>query len=347
METYRQRVEALLKSHKAKLLRKRKHCVWELPDGRKWVTPNTASDQAAWQNNYTDLRLALGFKKKEKTQKDFEHQKKEAFVRKHVRSSNFLGELCQRDVIEAPPPAPLKEERAQLELAQTRLEEEVFPIGGHIPLVIKRGSQRVAGGRTAKAYTFSKEVMARANALRSLEGEKSCKEYLDKIRAGASQKTEKEEEVAIMAVDEPRVVSGGSIESILQEKREDLRRTKQLVQKYQLEVARLEGVVQKLEEALGLTTASVETLRGLTTPGISMSSNGHKRVGTGHWNTVVKEIIGTSPTPLTKADLTRELQKVRGDGTTRHAYQTVWVALHNGWLVEENGIVRLAGQTSQ
>lgn len=358
MDTYRERVEHLLKSNKATLIRKKKHHIWIFPSGKRWVTPSTPSDHRAWQNNYAELRLYLGQKTTVKTQSDFDHQKKEPYEPKHIRFHDFLGDLPDREVLPAPPPAPDKGERELLAKAKARLaeeapyvEREVFPLQGHFPLVVRKGTQRIPGGRTTQAYTFSKEVLAHANHLMMVEGEDSCKRYLDAVRAGvntAPQKLEEQENdmtVGLM----PKVVGNGSIESIVQEKREELRQARQLVERQKLEVTRLEGVVQLLEEAFNLTTASAETLRakapsngnGLIVAPSPATPNG-VRV---KWQSTLREVIGTSPEPLTRGTLVAEIQKIKGDETNRAAYQVVWNSLKSGFLAEsEDGVVTVAQQ---
>lgn len=358
METYQERVLYLLKSHKAKLLRKKKHYVWRLSDGRKWVTPNTASDTAAWQNNYTDLRKALGYKAQEKTREDFEHQKKDPFVKKHTRSQDFLAELPDREVLPTPPPGPTKKERELLEQAKKKLadqapaqEREVYDIGGRFPDILKRGAHRGAGGRTSRPYTFSAEVMARANSLMTLHGEEACKRYLDEVRSGhvvEPQITKKEEEMS-MTIDTTlvRVNENGSYDSLLQRARQDLRTAQQQVSRYQLEVVRAQETINLLEQVVTVQSASAETLRGIN-PSMAIasngSSNGHTSRGRkGHLTAAIKEIIGTSPVPMDKSTLVKELQKVKGDSNNKAAYQTVWSALKAGWLVEVNGVVSVYG----
>lgn len=55
-------VDLLLKNAGAVLIRKRKHEVWRLPDGRNFVRAQTPSDKKADVNSLTDLKKILGIK---------------------------------------------------------------------------------------------------------------------------------------------------------------------------------------------------------------------------------------------------------------------------------------------
>jgi hypothetical protein len=360
MEPYQIKVLELLRLHKAVLLRKRKHSVYRLSSGKKWVTPNTASDTAAWQNNYTDLRKALGYKTEVKTQTDFEHQKKEPYVKAHVATSDFLADLPDREVLPAPPPGPMKAERAILEKARQKLaeqasehvEREIFDIGGRFPDVIKKGPHKKPGGRTSKPYTFSAEVLARANSLLILHGEVACKKYLDEVKSGhvtEPQKIEKKEETQMTLTDPGpmlRVTENGSYSSMLDRARQDLRVAQQRVNQYQLEVIRAQETIKLLEQVNAVQTASADTLKGLN-PSVNISSNGHSSNGhgtrgrRGRLTEAIKEIIATSPGPMNKVALVKELQKFKGDQDNRSAYQTVWAAMKAGWLQEQDGVVKV------
>lgn len=56
----KERVDQLLKEHGAILVRKRKHEIWRLPNGRNFVRASTSSDKNSEYNNYSDLRKTLG-----------------------------------------------------------------------------------------------------------------------------------------------------------------------------------------------------------------------------------------------------------------------------------------------
>lgn len=54
------KVKELLKEHGAVLIRKKKHEVWRLPNGKNFVIAQSASDYRAEMNNLSDLRKMLG-----------------------------------------------------------------------------------------------------------------------------------------------------------------------------------------------------------------------------------------------------------------------------------------------
>lgn len=54
------KIESILKSRGAKLVRTKKHKVWRFPDGRIWVVSGTSSDERSYRNNYHDLCNFLG-----------------------------------------------------------------------------------------------------------------------------------------------------------------------------------------------------------------------------------------------------------------------------------------------
>src|SRR5882757_1797030 len=60
MDPNQQELAGLLKSAGARLERKRKHCVWRLPDGSIFVHAATPSDNHAWANALREFRRLRG-----------------------------------------------------------------------------------------------------------------------------------------------------------------------------------------------------------------------------------------------------------------------------------------------
>lgn len=60
MSNPRQKATSLLKTLGAILVRKRKHEIWRLPDGRNWVRASTPSDSHSDANNFAQLKNLVG-----------------------------------------------------------------------------------------------------------------------------------------------------------------------------------------------------------------------------------------------------------------------------------------------
>lgn len=84
MDRYEKLVTTTLKEHGAVLERQRKHAIWRLPDNSIWVTPQTASDQCSWQNNWKDLQTRLGLKREKGS--GVRREKKQKSVKPLVRA---------------------------------------------------------------------------------------------------------------------------------------------------------------------------------------------------------------------------------------------------------------------
>ncbi len=54
-----QQVMTLLHKNGAELLRQKRHFVFRLRSGRRWITPKTPSDSRSWRNNLADLKRTL------------------------------------------------------------------------------------------------------------------------------------------------------------------------------------------------------------------------------------------------------------------------------------------------
>jgi hypothetical protein len=49
----------LLHKNGAELLRQKRHFVFRLRNGQRWVTPKTPGDSRSWRNNLSDLKRTL------------------------------------------------------------------------------------------------------------------------------------------------------------------------------------------------------------------------------------------------------------------------------------------------
>jgi hypothetical protein len=81
---HKNQVFSLLEAVGAKLLRQRKHLVYQLPGGRLFVMASTPSDRRAWKNIYAALRALLGLRPEHKAggRRPKYKQKRATFVAK-------------------------------------------------------------------------------------------------------------------------------------------------------------------------------------------------------------------------------------------------------------------------
>lgn len=339
----------LLRSVGASPIRDKNHIVWELPGGRRWVVPKTPSDLHAWKNNLSDLKRALGISDlTQKTHVDFEHKKKEAYVKSHHQPSDvWLGHPEAKEVLVAPE-TPDKDGRAkeQLERELEKAMPSVYAIGGVVPVKTERGGvRRTSGGKTSQAYTYSRAVMEHANYLLLTHGQKASNDYLYQIRTGQRLEVQyqtKQEEVMPVIEDQvtrPPVVEGG-LEQELQKARERVRTWKAKVVEAQDELQRAELLVRALENAVGVSTASRSQIRemagitngnGATPPPMT---EGYR--GRGFWQQQITEIVGTSPISLTRKTLVEELKKANLSASDGAIYQAVRGALDKGYIFEND-----------
>ena len=104
----KQQVAATLKSIGAKLLRAKKHQIWQLPNGQKFVRACTPSDQRGDQNNLTELKHAAGLLDPERGQAGERRERKHKPGRMETSRtihaapvSDFAAKLSMSGAIEA------------------------------------------------------------------------------------------------------------------------------------------------------------------------------------------------------------------------------------------------------
>lgn len=335
----RQEVEALLKRYKAVLIRNKKHRIWKLPDGRKWTTPSTVSDRHSWQNNLGSLRLALGLKAPDKKQEEFNHQKKEVYKKMEQAKAEFLGDL------------PEREERPETPVSVSPLEQglepqprEIVTLYGKAPLVGSRhGLRKGSGTKTGQGFSYSSEVLARASFLRETQGEDAVNKFLETVKEGREMNHgfDASGRVETNGGTNEKRIANGSIEEALRAEREKIKHYAMVAQNARMEVARSTEVVKALETALRLATASRTEIQGVLTGTAELGEKTRM-----DWKPLLTEVIGTTPVSLTRRTLISEVRKLKPLTSKGAVYQAMLTGLRKGWLVEENGLLRVRQEAS-
>lgn len=359
----------LLKSSGAKLVRERKHGIWQLPDGRRYTLPATPSDHHSWKNNLSKLKWFLGQKtKQEKTHADFEHKKKDKTYKiKRPPRREFLADLPPR---EARPPTPISESPL-VTIKKRMLEEQLNQAlaaraaadGKVIPPYVygARKARKEETGRTGRVMVLGPEVKAEAQFLLETKGQEAVSAFLNSKKAGHEKndeqlwreamegvrviehKDEKEElptqppqEVANAVT---TALNGGSIDDLLKKHKDLMQRFKWEENKAHIEYLRNAKIVEALEQVAKLVLAPLATAKQMLEgqkeePLVRVDGNNDKQLF--NWKPTFKEIILTSPTPLTRRQLTLEASSATGREYAQ-AYQSMIYFLKKGTIVEDQG----------
>jgi hypothetical protein len=324
----KQQVLNLLKSSGAVLLRTNKHRVWKLPSGLRYTLPSTPSDKRGWLNCLSDLRIRLGIKHAVKKQLDFEHKKKQAYEKPEVSEKPFMAGASEPEDRPAVPVSLSPVERAKLPPEEP--PREIVTYMGRIPTRLgKRGGGRKSG-RCGDVYTYSAEVLQHASFLVIHEGDAAAKLYLDGIKNGTANLVTEEKNKMEQQGNGKVISASGGLEDLIKQKKEEIRVWQNKEEQAHLEVLRAGKILETLEQALTLTTASRQVIQG----NVQVHTNGEKHTR-GFWRKTIEEVVGTNPFQLTKQNLHKELRKVHPTLSFGAIYQGIRQGFGKGWLVED------------
>lgn len=126
---YRSEVQRLLEESGAVLLRSKKHQVWQLPNGKKFVRSQTPSDQHSDRNNFSDLRRVLGIvdetrgQEGERREKKLKTKKSDAVPQYKQNVNNGLAnQLRLAGIIETAVRSELESEREQNKMLSDEID---------------------------------------------------------------------------------------------------------------------------------------------------------------------------------------------------------------------------------
>lgn len=316
----------------------------------------------------------------QKTQADFEHKKKEHdYKPKHEPQREFLADLPEREsrpptpISESPLVTMRKRMLDQKLVQELEARGETQPLSPYIfGAGKKKHHYRESSARSGHCIVLGPEIKAEAQYLLETEGEQAMNAFLNSKRYGHSLERERERVVnpttALKEVpveeqqanqSQPETQSqlqqaaahSPSFGTMLEMK---LLAEKQLVSKYQqeernakAEVLRHQRLVDGLERLIQLEQSSLSSLKEtldteapqekkLTAPRGSHTGSGNPH----RWRKTLHEILVTSPTPMTKAELVSEAVNLSGLSRDK-AYQAVWRFISMGVIHEdeETGIV--------
>lgn len=310
----KEEVEKLLKAHKAVLLRGKKHLVYQLDNGERFVTPNTPSDTAAWDNNLSDLKRILGLtsQHKEGVRRSKKRTPKPKITPDWLTAlPRKEGELPPTFKSEWVPPSP-----------QPEPEDEGKPIRN--PLYVKEGFWQRKSARTLdKGFSYSPEVLRHANFICRTEGDQAMHNYLNRIRSGAPMEN----------VNGNSKGSLGSIEQLLAQFQQERQSWVGKKSEAEREIIRCDIVIENLEKTLDLVTTPSTALKIKQ----SDKSDWHERRS--KWMPVVSQLLSNGPMP--RKNFIENLLKEK-PGTTRNAIQTMlcnWVRRNK--IVQNDGMISL------
>ena len=307
-------VEKLLKAHNAVLLRGKKHKVYQLDTGERFITPSTPSDSLAWDNNLTDLKRILGLTAK--------HKEGVRRIKKRTPKTQITpGWLTALPKKETELPPAFKSKWLGPPIPKPEPEDDK-PIRN--PLYVKEGFWQRKSTRTAdKGFSYSPEVLRHANFLCRTEGDQAMHNYLNRVRTGAH-------------MEENGTGKLGSIEQMLDsfQKERQLWIGKEAEAKR--EIIRCNIVIEQLAKTLDL----------ITTPSANLKiRNAHKPMAGNSdryrsWSSIFTEVLANGPMP--RCNFIDALES-KVPGSNRKSLDSMtynWVK--RGKLVNNEGMISLA-----
>ena len=336
----KKKVLSLLKEIGAGFLRRRKHNIYRLPNGKPFVIPNTPSDKRAWANSLAQLRRAVKAMNVDKTKlvKDASrtHIGPVPPTRVHKPSKHSEHPLLGQDA----------DKGHFIHLSEPK---EVVPhvptsLSKHVAAPLERQEKKGAKPHS-KVFVYSEEVIAHANFLLKSEGQKASSDYLRSVRQGMNEPVKAKPEyagvkpeydttpvqpqptpVAFNVPPSTGLTATGPLEIALED-------AKKKVTFFTREKAKAEAEIARWTEAANQLESVLRTITGKAQPKGGSEMVTHRK----DWRPVIDEAMLELNGKGTRTDIIHKILAKHPDRTKPGVYAAINTGLKNGWLREDDG----------